>query len=48
MLIDGITETVKHDRKQQESGFLTALLAPLVTSLVQPKRNQKSKKRMHR
>ena len=35
LLIDGITETVKHEVKKQEGGFLHALLAPLATSLVQ-------------
>ena len=33
ILIDGITETVKHEIK---GGFLSALLAPLDASLVQP------------
>ena len=36
VLIDGVTETVKHVVKKQEGGFLGALLAPLATSLVQP------------
>ena len=35
VLVDGVTETVKHERKKQESGFLTAFLIPLATSLVQ-------------
>ena len=35
-LIDGVTETVKHEIKKQEGGFLGALLAPLAASLVQP------------
>ena len=35
-LIDGVTETVKHEIKRQEGRFLGALLAPLATSLVQP------------
>ena len=30
------TETVKHEIKKQEGGFLGALLAPLAASLVQP------------
>ena len=34
-LIDGITETVKHNLKKQESRFLGALLAPLAASLMQ-------------
>ena len=36
LLIDGVTETVKHEINKQEGGFLGALLAPLPTSLVQP------------
>ena len=28
VLIDGVTETVKHEIKKQEDGFLGALLAP--------------------
>ena len=36
LFIDGITETVKHKIKKQESGFLPALLALLAASLVQP------------
>ena len=36
VLIDGVTETVKHEIKRQEGGFLEALLAALVASLVQP------------
>ena len=36
VLIDGVTETVKDEVKNQEGGFLGALLAPLATSLVQP------------
>ena len=35
-LIDGVTETVKHEIKKQEGRFIGALLAPLVTSVVQP------------
>ena len=35
VLIDGVTETVKHDIKKQEKKFLGVLLTPLVTSLVQ-------------
>ena len=34
VLIDGFTETVKHEIKKQEGGFLGALLAPFA-SLVQ-------------
>ena len=36
VLIDGVTETVKHEIKKQEDGFFWALLAPLAASLVQP------------
>ena len=37
VLIDGATETVKHEiKKKQEDGFLRALLRPLASSLVQP------------
>ena len=35
-LIDGITETVKHEIKTQEGVFLPALLASLAASLMQP------------
>ena len=36
VLINGVTETVKHEIKKQECGFLGALLAPLAASVVQP------------
>ena len=36
VLIDGFTETVKHETKKQESRFLGALLAHLSASLTQP------------
>ena len=36
VLIDAVTETVKHEIKKQEGRFLGALLAPLAASLVQP------------
>ena len=36
LLIDGATETVKHEIKQQESGFLGAMMAPIAFSLIQP------------
>ena len=36
LLIDCITETVKHEIEKQEGGFLSALLAPLDASLVVP------------
>ena len=35
VLIDGVTETWKDEIKKKEGGFLGALLAPLVASLVQ-------------
>ena len=35
-LIDAVTETVKYEIKNQEGGFLGALLAILAASLVQP------------
>ena len=36
LLIDKVTETVKHELKKQEGGFLGALLAPSAASIVQP------------
>ena len=36
VLIDGVTKTVKHEIKKQESRFFRALLASLADSLVQP------------
>ena len=36
VLINGVTETVKHEIKIQKGGFLGALLGPLASSLVQP------------
>ena len=36
VLIDAVTETVKYEIKNQEGGFLGALLAILAASLVQP------------
>ena len=36
VLIDGVTETVKHEIKKREGGFIGALLAPLAVPLVQP------------
>ena len=36
VLIDGITETVKHEIKKQEGEFRGAVLAPLAASFVQP------------
>ena len=36
VLTDGVTETIQHEIKKQEDGFLPALLAPLAASLLQP------------
>ena len=36
VLTDGVTETVKHEIKNLEGGFLGAFLTPLFASLVQP------------
>ena len=36
VLIDGVTEAVKHEIKKQEHGFLGALLTPLAALLVEP------------
>ena len=36
VLINGVTETVKHEIKRQDGGFLRALSATLAASLVQP------------
>ena len=36
MLIDGVTETVKHETQKQEDRFLEALIAPLAGSIMQP------------
>ena len=36
VLIDGVTEAIKHEIKKQEAGFLGAVLASLAASLVQP------------
>ena len=36
VLIDGVTEAVKHEIKKQEGGFLGAFLERLVASLVEP------------
>ena len=36
VLIDGVTETVKHEIKNREGGSVGALLAPLAASVVQP------------
>ena len=36
VLIDGVTETLNHETKKQEGGFLGALSAPLAALLVKP------------
>ena len=36
VLIDGLTETVKHEIKKQEVGFLGVLLTPLAASFIKP------------
>ena len=36
LLIDGGTETVKHEIKKQESGFLGVMMAPMAASLIAP------------
>ena len=36
VLIDGVTETIKHEIKKQEGGLPGSLLAPLAALLVQP------------
>ena len=36
ILIDGVSETVKHEIKNQDGGFLGAVLTPLAASLIQP------------
>ena len=36
VLIDGVTDTVRHEIKKQEGGFLGVLLTPLTSSLAQP------------
>ena len=36
VLIDGVTEAVKHKIKEQEGEFLAALFAPLAALVVQP------------
>ena len=35
LLIDGVTETIKHEIKNQEGGFLGAMIAPTTSSLMQ-------------
>ena len=35
VLVDEVTETVKHETRNQEGRYLGALLAPLAPSLVQ-------------
>ena len=36
LLIDGTTETVKHEIKQQEGEFLETMMAPIAASLIAP------------
>ena len=36
VLIDGVTETVKHEIKKQEGGFFGTILPPLAASVVEP------------
>ena len=36
LLIDGATETVNHEIKKQESGFLGAMITPVAASLIAP------------
>ena len=36
VLIDAVTETVKHEIKKQKGGFLGVLLASLASSIAQP------------
>ena len=36
LLIDGASETVKHEIKKQEGGFLPAMMAPMAVSLIAP------------
>ena len=36
LLVDGVTETAKHEIDKQEGRFLVALLAPLAASIVEP------------
>ena len=35
LLINGATETVKHEMKKQKCGFLGAMMAPMPSSLIQ-------------
>ena len=35
LLINGATETVKHEMKKQKCGFLGAMMAPVPSSLIQ-------------
>ena len=36
LLTDSVTETVKHEIKKQEGGFLTAMMVPMAASLRAP------------
>ena len=44
-LIDGVSETVKHEIKQQEGGCLGLLFGSLVASIIIKKRGHESWKR---
>ena len=35
LLVDGATETVKHEIKKQEGGLLDTIMAPMVASLIE-------------
>ena len=39
VLIDGVTEKIKHEIKRQEDGFLRASLAPLINAFNSPTSN---------
>ena len=36
LLIDGVTEAVKHEIKKQEGGLLWTMIAPMAVSLIAP------------
>ena len=36
LLIDGATETVKHEIKKQKGAFIGAIMAPMAASLIAP------------
>ena len=35
LLVDGATETVKHEIKKQQGGLLDTMMAPMVASLIE-------------